>query len=201
MPLVTVSSSKEAFNNVGVQFANFLRASGDLPASRAIVIVPNWARNKSIGEWVPTNKSPHMWSELQRHLALLSALHPSAAIDHIIVAQGEADSSAASTPYNSMQAYADAFDCLLEQFKALPQWRLGVTTVSVQELARFAGSERWTSRNDAFDRLRDRPPAGVCVVQTDGLAESQETRRPHFDGESIVELGARHYLAWRRMRR
>jgi hypothetical protein len=196
LPLAWVTTPEEAFNNIGIQFANLLRASGLIPEERPIVVIPNWFPGQSIGQWIEAGTASRLWKCLRRHTDLLGTDYPGCRIDHTIWAQGESDSNIATSAYNTRPTYAAGFATLLDQFRQLPQWAAGGTTLSVQELARWPGSEKFDSRNDVIAGLGGGGAPEVTVVSSQGLTQSRQTLNPHFDAASILELARRHYDAW-----
>jgi hypothetical protein len=192
----TTTDPATADNNQGVQFANALRLSGMIPASRPIVIIPNAQGGQSIAQWIGLGTSSPYWTSLLSSLAAVNAVYPGFTIDHVIWDQGEADStSGGTTTYASQTAYSAAFSALLAQWRTLPQWT-PTSTVSVTELAPFYDNPQ-QDRNDALRTMRGGLfDPYVDFVSGAGLTESADSPLYHYDGNSLVTLGQRHFSAW-----
>ncbi|USQ97229.1 sialate O-acetylesterase [Caulobacter sp. RL271] len=195
----TTSDPAQATNNMGVHFANALRASGLIPASRPIVIIMNAVGGQSITQWVGSGASSAYFVNLKSSLAALTAAYPGAKIDHVIWSQGEGDNNASGTSYASKSTYISAFSALLGQWRALPEWQSS-TTVSVQELGDW-GDAIQRDRNDAIYTMRSGLfDPYVTTVSSAGIGESTDSPQFHFDGVGLATLGRYHFQAWHEAR-
>ncbi len=199
-PLVPGSTPDVACNNQGVHFCNQLRMSGMIPALRPIVIITNAMGGEPISQWVGSGTASPYWVDLLASLVIVEAAYPNFTIDHVLWSQGEADSPAGGFATNASKSlYLQAFKTLLVQWRALPQWA-STTTVSVTELGPFTDNTQ-QDRNDAIRTMK----AGmfdpmVTMVSGSGLVESLQAPPFHYDGNSLVTLGHRHFEAWRHAR-
>lgn len=188
-----------ADNNQCIHFANALRKSGMIPASRPIVVIFNAIGGQPISQWVGSGTASPYFVDLVSSLTAASAAYPGFAIDHVIWDQGEGDNTAGASANNSAALYKTGFTTLLAQWRALPQW-MPTTTVSVTELGLWNDNTQqdrndilWTFRDGLFDPY-------VTFVSGSGLAESTEAPPYHYAGTGLVTLGYRHFEAWAQAR-
>lgn len=190
------NGSGSGSTNAAVAFANNLRSSGIIPASRPIWIIPNWFSGNSIVNWVGSGTSSTNWS------ALTSALSGAgvAKINHVMWMQGEADHNSAATGYDSMSTYLAGFATLYSQFVGLSQWD-PQTTFSVSELGMWNAMLE-NSRNDAIRALGNIDNPNIGFVSAAGMVETSLTvaSHAHFSGASLETLGFRHFEKFRAMR-
>jgi Carbohydrate esterase, sialic acid-specific acetylesterase len=94
----TTTDPAVASNNQAVQFANYLRDSGMIPATRDIVIVFMAVGGTPISQWIGAGTGSPYWNWLNLyHLPVLEAAYPGAKIDHMMWDQGEADGVGGAT--------------------------------------------------------------------------------------------------------
>lgn len=202
----TTTDPTLSYKNQCVSFANRLRSSGRIPASRPIVIIPNWYPGQSITGWVGSTPGSFtagsFFTDLQAELAVATAAYPGFKIDFAVWDQGEADNSGT---YGSQALYTAAFQALLAQFRGLPQWSVAAngdafdTNLTMVELARFADNTLF-GRNDAIDSFANGAiDPHVTVTPTFGATETPIAANvgPHYSGASLTGIIAdRDFAAW-----
>ena len=178
-------------------------------ASPASLLVPNWFGGQSIAKWVGTtpgtmDTTAVYWQALVAQLTLVQSRFPGCPITEWDWDQGEADSTATATGYNTQATYALGFQTLLTAMKGLvingqAMWNTDPTkgrptTLTLQELATFAPNFGANARNDVIDSWRGgAKDAAGDVIPVDGLTPSTQNPGPHFDGVSLIAIGARLY--------
>jgi len=201
----STSTPNLVYVNQALSFATYLRNSGMIPASRPILVVPNWYGNQSISDWVDMTPID-MWTPLIASMTLVENTYPGCPINDVIWDQGEFDStSSAGSNYNSFSLYQGAFTRLIAQYQALPGWSTQ-TRMQVVELAPFADNPE-QARNDFLRTLQNgqgssgvEGSAGaypfITFVSGSGLVESTQNPQEHYDGYSQQTLGQRIFQAW-----
>lgn len=191
---VTTSTASNTYVNPAVSYAWYLRQSGLIPASRPIVIIPDWLGAQSISDWVDGTPTD-MWTPLTARLALFNAstLSPSGVacpINHVQWNQGQNDTSGT---YGSASAYLGAFDRLIVKFQALSNWSK-FTRMDIAQMGTWAGATGM-DRIDALDTMDSGCRYSFATeTSTQGLTQSTDQPGPHPDGNSVDEIGRRSFV-------
>lgn len=199
----TTTVANNVYVNQALWMATYLRKSDLIPASRPILVVPNWRAGQSISDWIDGTPID-MMTPLKTAMTLVQTTYPGCGINDVIWDQGEADSPSGATSYSSFSTYQAAFYRLIQNFQALPGWT-NQTKMQVVELAPFNDNTQ-QARNDYLRTLQNGAGGNgvsgggvsypfITFVSGSGLVESTINVAQHYDGYSQQILGQRIFQA------
>lgn len=185
--------------NAAISFANALRSSGKIPASRPIWIIPSWFGGMPIEMWTSISTpastftaggtSTSVWANLVASLASAGVTQ----INHVMWMQGEANYGGGAPYVTTLAGYAAQFATWYGLLQSLSQWTPS-TTMTMSELGLWAANTE-PDRTDFVRLLSSLDYPLVGGVSANGLVETSLTvaSHAHFSGAGLITLGTRHF--------